>query len=194
MFQPIKDNLSLVAIGLLSVALLVAGFNLVATKATLKTAQAELDRAELVVSTLQTDLDGATADLLAAEAEKKRLMRDASLVASTLEQREQGRHEADRQSRNVSSKAQAIIERGQGHEVENWANTAVPIELSRLLKQATDCANGDSDRAKVCATAKRVNQPVQGASVRRGDKPRALPALISFSHSPNAMQYRLARA
>jgi len=173
MFQSIKDNLSLGLIGLLAVALLLTGISLFSVKANLKMVQSELANAELSASILQSDLDVVTAALLAAETEKDRLRQDAALTASTLEERERGRNKVEVTLSETNAKVSAIIE-GANDAVKTWANTAVPVELNQLLKQAAYCANRANQNHSVCTADTGTDELLPSTSVSRAEQPRTL--------------------
>lgn len=174
MFQSIKDNLSLGVIGLLAVILLLTGISLFSVKASLKMVQAELASAELSASILQTDLDVVTANLVAAETEKERLRQAAELTASILGEREHGRVQVDAVLSETKVKASAIIEGTKDDAVKMWANTAVPVELNQLLKQAAYCANRANQNHTVCTTATGIDELLPSAGVSRPEQPRTL--------------------
>ena len=170
MFQSMKNNLGLGVIGLLAVALLLTGISLFSVKASLKVVQSELASAQLSASILQSDLDVVTASLVAAETEKKRLRQAAELTESLLGAREHGRVQVDVLLSETNAKASAMIKGAKDDAVKTWANTAVPVELNQLLKQAAHCANRANPNHTVCIAATGIDEHLPSAGVLRPEQ------------------------
>lgn len=174
MFQTIKDKLSAGVIIMLAVTLLLVGLMLAVTKSDLATTQANFEKSQMALSTLQTDLDNATVELKAAEIEKERLRLDAALTAKTLNVREQGRNTIDIELVNTKAKAKAVMENSTNEVDKSWTVAAVPSELNRLLEQRSYCANSDNDQDSVCVAGRVTSEQVPNTHLFRPNQSRSL--------------------
>lgn len=174
MFQTIKDKLSAGVIIMLAVTLLLVGLMLAVTKADLATTQANFEKSQMALSTLQTDLDNATVQLKAAEIEKERLRLDAAFTAKTLTVREQGRNTVDAELVGIKAKAKAVMESSTDEADKSWTVASVPDELNRLLEQRSYCANRDNDKDSVCIAASAINERMQYSTVHGPNQSRSL--------------------
>ena len=179
MFQTIKDNVAIVAIALLTIAVIASGAMWAITAGQLSTANANLANAVAAKTLLQSDLDNATAALKAAEIEKERLRLDAKLTAETLTVREQGRNKVATVLQDTTAKANAVIEDSPDEAIKQWANGSVPNELNQLLKRAADCANRHRQHDAICHTTKRTAELLPSARLQRQDKQRVIPLRAS---------------
>lgn len=174
MLQLLKDNTSMLLIGVLLLVMAVMGISLASTKASLATTQAQLTTAQANQLVLQSDLNTATIAIKDAEKEKERLRLDAALLTSALTVREQGRDEVDTTLIDTKAKATAIIEGPHDEATTTWAHTAVPDELNRLLYNAANCANSNSNQDSVCIAAAGADERMRRAGVLRPNQPRSL--------------------
>ncbi|PKG74802.1 hypothetical protein CXF86_10960 [Shewanella sp. GutCb] len=158
MFQTIKDNISMVIIATLLFCLVVAGISLASTRSALTTTKTKLSNAQASLALLQSDLDGVTADLIIAEQEKAKLLIDAAFTVSIISQREHERGQVDRAAAVTLEDTNLILGAANDEAINNWANSAVPSELNRLLKHTAYCANSDHQQDKVCITANGTEQ------------------------------------
>lgn len=174
MFQTIRNNLSVGVITILAVTLLLVGIMLTVTKADLAITKEDLEKSQLSLSMLQTDLDGVTVALKSAETENVRLRLDAMLTANTLTNREQGRNRVETVLQETKAKAKAMMENPNDDADKTWNMANVPTELNWLLEQRAYCANRDHDQDSVCIAAPGVNGVLPYSAVHRSNKSRSL--------------------
>lgn len=179
MFQTIKDKFAMVAIALLTIAVIASGAMWAVTAGQLSTANTNLTNAIAAKTLLQTDLNNATVALKAAEIEKDRLRLDAALTAKTLTVREQERNKVATVLQETKAKATAVIEGSTDEAIKKWANSSVPYELNQLLKHAAYCANRNSQYDAICHAATRTVELLPSARLQRQDKQRFIPLRAS---------------
>lgn len=162
MFQKLisaTGTLHLYIIGALILVIALLGLSLTALKAELAINKSHLESAAIELQSLQTSLNTVTDELQAQAIERDRLARDFALALELNDQSAKTKAKIERELVRQRLLIEALRE-SDNEQTRNWANTPVPDDVQRLLKQAAYCAHRSHQADPVCAAAEIVNQPV----------------------------------
>ena len=157
-------------IGFLILALVGLGAALKFSRAEVAIKIHEIETLALAKAVLRSDLDAVSAEVAKVEAEKLSLIIEAQQVSKLNQQNAKAKAVIESAFRHQSKLLNEI--RGSPDEtVQAWANSVMPADAVRLLKQAATCAHPDHYSDPICISAKRNDQPVLAAPIERNLKP-----------------------
>ncbi|MCL1124225.1 hypothetical protein [Shewanella surugensis] len=114
----------------------------------LDTAQANIESLEVQRTSLIVDLDVLSNVVATQEAEQHKLMLELDLSAALNKQNAIDKERINNQLVVAKSKLNQMVKHNET--IQKWANTAVPNDVTQLLKQAASCTHSDSKQDRVC--------------------------------------------
>ncbi|WP_077755029.1 hypothetical protein [Shewanella psychrophila] len=88
-----------------------------------------------------------------AEVEKERLRQEAQRISVLNIENYQAKNEIETAFYQLSKQLDRLRD-SNDEQVNDWANTPLPIDAARLLKQAANCASSVHHSDRICITSK----------------------------------------
>lgn len=155
-----RFQLYIIAFLIIAIVLLGVSLSLVRSEVAIK--ESEIETLSLAKAVLQTDLDVMADNVMKAEVEKERLRQEAQRISVLNIANYQAKNEIET-AFYQQSKQLDRLRNSNNDQVNDWANTPLPIDAARLLKQAANCARRDYHSDRICVAANGNVQRVSAA-------------------------------
>lgn len=127
-------------------------------------AKAQIETMELQESMLQTDLDTLRGVIRTQTKQQQRMVNEFDVLAALNEANSQAKQTL---SNELSQQMQLLdkLMEAENEQVTVWGNNPIPVDISRVLEYAGDCANSALQPASICITAQEYDREMPDPSL-----------------------------